>query len=325
MKLHNYKAAFQGAIVATAQHFGISEIYVEKDYWVTFALKEIFTNESTRELAVFKGGTSLSKCFGIIERFSEDIDLVVIKEAGETDNSLKRKLKKVTGVLEPVMTVIPNHPLENKREKIRKLVYGYDKVGVVGAFGQVRDHIVVEASSLGKSHPSDTVSVHSMITAFIATTNNIDLINEYQLEPFKVTVLSIERTFCEKIISLVRFSYTEKPLEDLADKVRHTYDLHKLLQRDKISSFLQSEDFEKMLLQVGKDDDKAIPNDKEWLSAHPSKSLFFSQTETVWESLSKTYSGAFRELLTEDLPEEREVLQSLMKIAVRLKEVKWVI
>ncbi|MDT0651731.1 nucleotidyl transferase AbiEii/AbiGii toxin family protein [Autumnicola edwardsiae] len=259
MNLHNYKTAFQGAIVATAQHFGISEIYVEKDYWVTLALKEIFTNKSTSQLAVFKGGTSLSKCFGVIERFSEDIDLVVIKEEGETDNSLKRKLKKVTGVLEPVMTVIPEHPLENKRGKIRKVVYGYDKVGVEGAFGQIRDHIVVEASSLGKSHPSEIVSVHSLIAAFIATTNNVDLINAYHLEPFKVTVLSIERTFCEKIISLIRFSYTENPLEDLKDKVRHTYDLHQLLQQDKISSFLKSDDFEKMLLQVGKDDDKAIP------------------------------------------------------------------
>ena len=323
MNLHNYKTAFQGAIVATAQHFGISEIYVEKDYWVTLALKEIFTNKSTSQLAVFKGGTSLSKCFGIIERFSEDIDLVVIKEEGETDNSLKRKLKKVTGALEPVMTVIPDHPLENKRGKIRKVVYGYDKVGVAGAFGQIRDHIVVEASSLGKSHPSEIVSVHSMIAAFIATTNNVDLINAYHLEPFKVTALSIERTFCEKIISLIRFSYTENPLEDLKDKVRHTYDIHQLLQRDRISSFLQSDDFEKMLLQVGKDDDKAIPNDKEWLLAHPSQSLFFNQTEMVWKSLGKTYSGSFRELLTGDLPEEGKVLKSMMRISVRLKEVKW--
>mgnify|MGYP005830504683 FL=1 len=323
MKLHDFKNAFQGAIVATAQHFGISEIYVEKDYWVTLALKEIFTNESTRKLAVFKGGTSLSKCFRIIERFSEDIDLVVIKEEGETDNSLKRKLKKVTAALKPVMTVIPDHPLENKRGKIRKVVYGYDKVGVEGAFGQIRDHIVVEASSFGKSHPSEIVSVHSMITAFIATTNNVDLINAYHLEPFKVTVLSIERTFCEKTISLVRFSYTENPLEDLKDKVRHTYDLHQLLQQDKISSFLQSDDFEKMLLQVGKDDDKAIPKDKEWLLKHPSQSLFFSQTEMVWKSLSKTYSGSFRELLTGDLPEEGKVLKSMMRISVRLKEVKW--
>lgn len=163
MKLHNYKDAFEGAIVATAQHFGIAEIYIEKDYWVTFALKQIFTDETSKDIAVFKGGTSLSKCFGIIERFSEDIDMVVIAEDGETDSSLKRKLKKVTSALEAVMTVIPEHPLENKLGKIRKLVYGYDKVGVKGAYGQVRDQIILEVSSLGNSHPSERVSVHSMI------------------------------------------------------------------------------------------------------------------------------------------------------------------
>ena len=325
MKLHHYKAAFEGAIVATAQHFGISEIYVEKDYWVTFALKIIFTDPNSKDITVFKGGTSLSKCYGIIQRFSEDIDLVVIKENGETDNSLKRKLKKVTSVLESEMKLVPDHPLENKKGKIRKLVYGYDKVGVKGIYGQVRDQIVLEVSSLGRSYPSQKVSVHSMITQFIATTNNQDLIKEYQLEPFNLTAISIERTFCEKIISLVRFSYTENPLEDLKNKIRPTYDLHQLLQEYKISLFLKSDDFEVMLLQVGKDDDKAIPTDKEWLSKHPLESLFFKNTEKVWESLSPTYNGQFRELLTGELPDEKEVLQSLRSIGSRLKDIKWTI
>lgn len=160
-------------------------------------------------------------------------------------------------MLESEMKLVPDHPLENKKGKIRKLVYGYDKVGVKGIYGQVRDQILLEVSSLVRSYPSQKVSVHSMITQFIATTNNQDLIKEYQLEPFNLTAISIERTFCEKIISLVRFSYTENPLEDLKNKIRHTYDLHQLLQEYKISLFLKSDDFEVMLLQVGKDDDKA--------------------------------------------------------------------
>lgn len=323
MKLHNYKDAFEGAIVATAQHFGISEVYIEKDYWVTFTLKQIFTDANSKDIAVFKGGTSLSKCFSIIDRFSEDIDMVVIKEEGETDNSLKRKLKKVTTVLETVMTVIPNHPLENKRGKIRKIVYGYDKVGVKGTYGQVRDQIVLEVSSLGNFQPSEKVEIHSMITQFIATTNNPDLIKEYQLEPFKVNVISVERTFCEKIISLVRFSYTENPLKDLANKVRHTYDLHQLLKEKRVATFLESDDFETMLIQVGKDDDKAIPNDKEWLSKHPSESLFFSETEKVWETVGKTYTGSFKDLLTGELPDSNEVFKSLIIIGNKLKEISW--
>lgn len=69
-----------------------------------------------------------------------------------------------------------------------------------------------------------------MITGLIASTENIDLITKYELEPFSVVALYRERTFCEKIISLVRFSYTENPIKDLVNKVRHTYDLHQLLK-----------------------------------------------------------------------------------------------
>ncbi|NEN24271.1 nucleotidyl transferase AbiEii/AbiGii toxin family protein [Cryomorpha ignava] len=323
MILHLDKAVFNDAVIATAQHFGISEIYIEKDYWVTLALKQIFTNTNSKDIAVFKGGTSLSKCFKIIDRFSEDIDLVVIKEDGETDNSLKRKLKKITSTLDGVLSVIPNHPLENKRGKIRKVVYSYDKAGLKGAYGQVRDHIVLEVSSLGNSHPSETVNIQTMISEFISTTNNPIIANEYLLDLFPVAVISIERTFCEKIISLVRFSYTDTPLDDLANKVRHTYDLHQLLQEERITTFLNSIDFETMLNITGKDDDKAISNDKEWLFKHPAESLLFSKTEKVWAELSKTYKGSFKELLTSELPDQNQVLESLMQIAKRLKDVEW--
>ncbi len=84
-------------------------------------------------------------------------------------------------------------------------------------------------------------------------------------------------------------------------------------------SFLKSSAFETMLLQVGKDDDKAIPNDKDWLSNHSYESLVFSETEKVWETICKTYTTSFKELLTGDLPDKKKVLKSLLQIAERLK------
>ena len=61
----------------TAASRGINEAIVEKDFWVCWVLKKIFTDPDLREHIVFKGGTSLSKVFGLIERFSEDIDLIL--------------------------------------------------------------------------------------------------------------------------------------------------------------------------------------------------------------------------------------------------------
>src|SRR5690625_25870 len=95
MKLHQNKSLFQEAIIATSQQLDISEIYIEKDYWVTYALQLIYNDKIGKEV-VFKGGTALSKCFKIIERFSEDIDLVVLQKEGETGNQLKNKNRKVS-------------------------------------------------------------------------------------------------------------------------------------------------------------------------------------------------------------------------------------
>ena len=69
MRLHENKELFRDAVLATSQIKGIPEIYIEKDYWVTFALYHIFHSEMAKEV-VFKGGTALSKCYRLIERFS---------------------------------------------------------------------------------------------------------------------------------------------------------------------------------------------------------------------------------------------------------------
>jgi predicted nucleotidyltransferase component of viral defense system len=103
MILHLHKENFKNAIEITSASMEISPIYVEKDYWVTFALFTIFNNEVGKD-TIFKGGTALSKCYSMIERFSEDIDLVILRREGESDSKLKSKLKAVSSV---VQTVLP--------------------------------------------------------------------------------------------------------------------------------------------------------------------------------------------------------------------------
>lgn len=69
MKLHRNEELFRDAVRITAQKMNLPTIYIEKDYWVTFALYEIFHSEIGKDI-IFKGGTALSKCYRIIERFS---------------------------------------------------------------------------------------------------------------------------------------------------------------------------------------------------------------------------------------------------------------
>lgn len=326
MNLHLDKDNFEGAIVATANYFEIPEIFIEKDYWVTYALHQLFHSE-VKDLIVFKGGTSLSKCYSIIKRFSEDIDLVVIKNDVDTGSDLKRRLKDITTIIDrSILDKVADHPNTNKKGSIRKIVYSFPKVGLGGKYGEVKDDITLEVSHLGNFEPNVTKPIRTLIADYINSTPNIELITQFGLGDFEVKALAVERTFCEKIISLVRFSYTESPITDLSNKVRHTYDLTLLLRLDSIKDFVNSYSFGIMLLQVAKDDDKAIPNNKEWLYNHPKEALIFSETVMVWNVLKKVYTGTkFNELLigNEKPPHENDVFDTLVFLSERIELISW--
>lgn len=228
MKLHNNKLLFRDAVITTAQWKKLPIVYIEKDYWVTLALHTIFTSEIGTQ-TVFKGGTALLKCFQIIERFSEDIDIAVIRNAGETDNQLGNKIKKIARCIESVLPEVELEGITHKTGKIRKTAHAYEKV-FTGDLGQVRDCIILEATWLGHYEPYTTATTQSFISEMMLFANQIQLIEEYHLQAFDVKVLTKERTLCEKIMSLVRFSFTANPINDLQKKVRHIYDIHKLLE-----------------------------------------------------------------------------------------------
>lgn len=95
MRLHENKAEFRELITLTTQEKHIPESAVERDYYIVQALLFLSNSENAAR-CVFKGGTSLSKCYpGSIERFSEDIDLTYIPEDGMTNKQIERKLKAI--------------------------------------------------------------------------------------------------------------------------------------------------------------------------------------------------------------------------------------
>jgi len=194
MTLHENKELYNDAILATAQQKGIPEIYIEKDYWVTLALNRIFTADIGKE-AVFKGGTALSKCYNIIERFSEDIDMVILRNNTETGNQLKAKIKKISNIVAETLPEIEVDGITNKMGMIRKTAHSYQKT-FEGAFGQVRDIIIVESTWLGSFEPYTTATVSSFVTEMMKANNQEALIEEYKLNPFEVQVLSLVRTIC---------------------------------------------------------------------------------------------------------------------------------
>jgi len=321
MKLHENKELFQDAVIATAQQKGIREIYVEKDYWVTFALFNIFKNEIGKE-TIFKGGTALSKCFGLIQRFSEDIDLVVLRNQNEMGNQLKTKIKKISKCVSNVLPETEIDGITNKVGMIRKTAHNYPRA-FTGHFGQVRDIVIVESTWLGNFEPYTTADVSSFIYEMMLLNNQQKFIDEYGMNPFKVLALNPKRTLCEKIMSLVRFSQTLDPISDLRNKIRHTYDIHLLLKDDRLNAFFQSDEFDGMLLRVANDDITSFKNNNKWLINHPATTIIFSEIVETWNNIKDVYTGSFSELVFGEVPPERDILKTLITVADRLKPITW--
>ncbi|WP_394809409.1 nucleotidyl transferase AbiEii/AbiGii toxin family protein [Nitrosomonas sp.] len=323
MKLHENKTLFRQAVQFTADQMQIAAIYVEKDYWVTFALHTLF-HHPIGDDTVFKGGTSLSKCYSMIDRFSEDIDLVVLRRNQESNNKLTTKIRTISDVVSTALPEVQIAGLTHKMGMNRKTAHTYNKE-FAGLYGQIRDVIVVEATWLGYFEPYTTRMVSAFVGKMMLGNGQESIAREYGLLPFEVRVLEPIRTLCEKIMSLVRFSYGENPLDDLKKKIRHTYDLHQLLQQAEYARFFQSSAFDEMLLKVAQDDVISFKNNNSWLAHHPKDALIFRDTENVWKQLREVYNSDFRNLVYGDFPNDAAVLETLRAIAERLVSIDWTI
>ena len=321
MKLHLDKKLFRQAVQFTSDQMQIPAIFVEKDYWVTYALFTIF-NDKIGIDTVFKGGTALSKCYNIIERFSEDIDLVVLRRKGESNNKLTTKIRTISNVVKDVMPEIKIAGLTHKKGMNRKTVHSYNKE-FREDYGQVRDVIVVEATWLGYFEPYTTKSICSFVGKMMINNGQREIAKEQDLLPFNVLVLEPSRTICEKIMSLVRFSYGENPITDLKNKIRHVYDLNQLLTVKELLAFFKSKEFDIMLLKVAQDDVVSYKNNNEWLKNHPINSLIFKNPKKVWNNLKVVYEADFKNLVYGSFPNETELLNTLILIQKRIALIVW--
>ena len=321
MNLHQNKAFFKDAVIAASQRFGIPVIYIEKDYWVTLALKEIFHSDIANQI-VFKGGTCLSKCHQLIQRFSEDIDLVVFRNKGENDNQLKKKIRRITKIVDGVLPEIIVEGITNKKGNIRKTVHRFDRF-FDGSFGQAREQLILEATWLGNYEPFTIENVGSYIQDLMQVAGQKALIKKYNLQSFKVQALSVERTFCEKILSLVRFSRVGDPFGALSNKIRHIYDLDQILNNGSINTFFKTEDFSEMLQKVGEDDFISYKNNNAWLKEHPCSAIIFQTPEIVWSNIRNTYKTIFKDLVIGDLPDENHLIETLQRIQNRMQTIDW--
>ena len=236
MKLHENKELFQDAITATSQQKGIPEIYVEKDYWVTLALHAIFNNKIGKE-TVFKGGTALSKCNQLIDRFSEDIDLILdwtpFSEEDPTEDRSKTKQSKLNqDINEQAQAYIADTLLPRFNELMGstcELVVDSEDPHTINvtypkAFDSeyLRPQVRLEIGPLAAMLPMEMCDVQPYAAHYFP--------DVFEQTKVSVPTIVVARTFWEKLTIL--HAEAHRP----ADKVlpsryaRHYYDVYKLVE-----------------------------------------------------------------------------------------------
>lgn len=318
VNLHDAPEVLLELINATATQFGLPGIYVEKDYWVTLALKRLSESSLNTDI-VFKGGTSLSKAHRIIQRFSEDIDLAAT--ALDLGDSRRKKLMKETeATLVADLTYQPDHPLESKGSRIRKTAHAFPTQSDTAALGQVSNVILLEINTFADPTPAEWMPICTMIHDLLVETDRADLIDTYHLEPFEVQVLSVERTLCEKIMGLVRTSYDQNAHNQFRARIRHFYDIAMILRDQRYQDFLALDEFLLLIDAVRECDRLTMPGSEVWLEPNILDAMIFSDTETLWDAIKSEFNGTFRDMVYgTDLPKNQEILARLNQIGDALK------
>ena len=312
MQLHHSIADFRDTVEATAQYLGMRPIIVEKDYWVTYVLNHLTTSEYG-SMVVFKGGTSLSKAYHCIERFSEDIDLAILPQPGAAGHSIKKLLKTISQAITEGLMYLPGHPSETKFGQIRRTAYAYPSVLSETNFGVLKDHVLVELNAFTHPVPFEIKGIETFIARFLRETGSGQWIAETKLQSFPIQVLTRERTFFEKLLSVNRISY--EGIDALAPKVRHFYDMYQLLHQPDIQqTILSPASFE--IIQLALQDELANATmSGDWVGKPMGASPLFSHLESVWRELAPVYTGTLNELAWSGrVPSPSDILSALKAI-----------
>lgn len=227
---------------------GLEAPSIEKDFWVCWVLRELFTLAEFGPRLTFKGGTSLSKAWKLIERFSEDIDVVIDRDflgfggaqAPETAPSGNQRDKRLEGLKSACQTLIAKRldPALHKhfRDKLpaglswtlkpdaddpdgQTLLFQYPAVFSSGAY--LRPAVKIELGARSDTEPSATPEIRPYLAEALP--------GEVKDSAFKLRTLAAERTFWEKAMLLHEETYRAGAKGPKARLARHYYDLWRLI------------------------------------------------------------------------------------------------
>ena len=317
--LHLDPESFMDLVQASSEDLKIPVQLIEKDYYISEILRTLSKSSYSQQI-VFKGGTSLSKAYLLIDRFSEDVDFAVISEnmnGNQVKMLLSNLMKEVTaGLMED-----KSFSDISKGSKYRKQAFSYDaQVGLDVSVNPIPSRIIVEISAFANPFPYEKRMIEPFVTTYLKKRNMEDVMTQYHLEPFELNVLSLRQTLCEKTVSLIRFSISEDPLASLSSKIRHFYDLNALLSIKELEEYVCSEEFVNDVETLVKHDQEAFDEPARWKDLKDlNQSPLVMDFDKLWDSLAPKYEENLSAIAYREIPSSKTIKASFLKILKSLR------
>ena len=216
--LHNDRETFEQVILKVANETGIEPSIIEKDYYVTLFLKRIVQLQPN---IIFKGGTSLSKCYKVINRFSEDIDLNIDTQSKPTEGQRKKLKENIVSIIDEFGFTLDNADNVRSRRNYNRYIIDYP---TVFSSDFLKEHLIIETAVYIKAYPCERLQATSIIYDYLKQNGYEDLIQKYGLEPFELNVQTASRTLIDKLYALGDYYLSDA----VQEHSRHIYDIFKL-------------------------------------------------------------------------------------------------
>lgn len=304
---------------------GLSEDIIEKDFWVCWTLKELFSLDEIKDNLTFKGGTSLSKIYKVIDRFSEDIDISIeraylgFKDEKDPANVGTKQAKKLIDELGEACQNFVRGDLFNKLESVIKsklgpkgwkleideddndgqtILFTYPKL-TAKASNYIRPVVKIEIGARSDHWPVSMQKIAPYVAEILpAPLNQMDA---------EIRVLNIERTFWEKATILHKYSHYPENKIVPERQSRHFFDFYCLLNSEGKTKALANID---LLEKVAAH--KNIYFKAAWANYLTAKkgSLKLIPEEKVMKAMEADYK-AMSEMFAGDVPSWDEIIKDL--------------
>ena len=314
-----------------AAELGFAKAIIEKDFWVCWSLQHLFALPSFGDHLIFKGGTSLSKAYDVIHRFSEDVDLSLDRTqlgfAGDRDpesanlsggkrKSLLQELQDAAEatVAGPLLDEIKTAFAASLDQPFSLQIDGGDPQTILFAYpslggddpGYIKPVVRFEFGARGAQLPAEQRTLLTYVQQAFP-----DLPG---LNPVDVRTLGIERTFWEKA-TILHMLYHQEPGKPLADRMsRHYYDMAQLPRHDAKARALANLD---LLSEVGHH--KSVFFKAAWARYEDAKpgSLRLVPGAHLKAALRQDYAG-MREMIIGDAPSFDDVLNTIAALEAEI-------